>query len=171
MELYEALGLKEERALKVVDSQKNKAKQILSVIPSLRLGNMEFRNIACLAIDLKAMSTACFGIDGFIGANLLSELIWQFDYANKEAIASRDITAFGVDTFDLALAFHEDNKKTPKVNGEVNGRKLSLHLRHGLLRPRVAVQRLRAPHGGYEWRALHHVLWVGRSGDLWGSCQ
>jgi hypothetical protein len=125
MELYEALGLKEERALKVVDSQKNKAKQILSVIPSLRLGNMEFRNIACLAIDLKAMSTACFGIDGFIGANLLSELIWQFDYANKEAIASRDITAFGVDTFDLALAFHEDNKKTPKVNGEVNGRKLS----------------------------------------------
>mgnify|MGYP001287954335 FL=1 len=125
MELYEALGLKEERALRVVDSQKNKAKQILSVIPSLRLGNMEFRNIACLAIDLKAMSTACFGIDGFIGANLLSELIWQFDYANKEAIASRDITAFGVDTFDLALAFHEDNKKTPKVNGEVNGRKLS----------------------------------------------
>jgi predicted aspartyl protease len=125
MELYEALGLKEERALRVVDSQKNKAKQILSVIPSLRLGNMEFRNIACLAIDLKAMSTACFGIDGFIGANLLSELIWKFDYANKEAIASRDITAFGVDTFDLALAFHEDNKKTPKVNGEVNGRKLS----------------------------------------------
>lgn len=125
MELYEALGLKEERALKVVDSQKNKAKQIISVIPSLRLGNMEFRNIACVAIDLKAMSTACFGIDGFIGANLLSELIWQFDYANKEAIASRDITAFGVDTFDLALAFHEDNKKTPKVNGEVNGRKLS----------------------------------------------
>ncbi len=125
MELYEALGLKEERALKVVDSQKNKAKQILSVIPSLRLGNMEFRNIACLAIDLKAMSTACFGIDGFIGANLLSELIWKFDYTNKEAIASRDITAFGVDTFDLALAFHEDNKKTPKVNGEVNGRKLS----------------------------------------------
>ena len=125
MELYEALGLKEERALRVVDSQKNKAKQILSVIPSLRLGNMEFRNIACVAIDLKAMSTACFGIDGFIGANLLSELIWQFDYANKEAIASRDITAFGVDTFDLALAFHEDNKKTPKVNGEVNGRKLS----------------------------------------------
>jgi predicted aspartyl protease len=125
MELYEALGLKEERALRVVDSQKNKAKQIISVIPSLRLGNMEFRNIACVAIDLKAMSTACFGIDGFIGANLLSELIWQFDYANKEAIASRDITAFGVDTFDLALAFHEDNKKTPKVNGEVNGRKLS----------------------------------------------
>jgi predicted aspartyl protease len=125
MELYEALGLKEERALRVVDSQKNKAKQIISVIPSLRLGNMEFRNIACLAIDLKAMSTACFGIDGFIGANLLSELIWQFDYANKEAIASRDITAFGVDTFDLALAFHEDNKKTPKVKGEVNGRKLS----------------------------------------------
>lgn len=125
MELYEALGLKEERVLNVTDSQKNKAKQIISVIPSLRLGNMEFRNIACVAIDLKAMSTACHGIDGFIGANLLSELIWKFDHANSVAIASREITSFGVDTFDMALAFHEDNKKAPMVKGEVNGRKLS----------------------------------------------
>lgn len=64
----------------------NQKKQNLDVVSvkSLKLGNTEFINSTALVYDLNGSDIfKCFGIDGFIGSNLLRNSILQIDVEQK----------------------------------------------------------------------------------------
>ncbi|WP_299274791.1 retropepsin-like aspartic protease [uncultured Psychroserpens sp.] len=64
----------------------NRKKQNLDVVSlkSLKLGAVEFENATALVYDLNRSDIfKCFGIDGFIGSNLLRQSILQIDAKNR----------------------------------------------------------------------------------------
>ena len=79
-------AIKPEVVATIPTNDANRKKQNLDVVSlkSLKLGAVEFENTAALVYDLNGSDIfKCFGIDGFIGSNLLRQSIIQIDAKNK----------------------------------------------------------------------------------------
>ena len=75
---------------KVGDSQGKESSLKLTTINQLEIGGISFENIGTVIADLdQSNEIACLGVDGFIGANLMSQCVWQFDF-DKQIITISD---------------------------------------------------------------------------------
>ncbi|WCO03278.1 retropepsin-like aspartic protease [Psychroserpens ponticola] len=75
-------------------SDANNLKQDLDIVTleSLKLGSVEFQNFSALVFDLNGSDIfKCFGIDGFIGSNLLRHTIIQINAEQKKLILTDNI--------------------------------------------------------------------------------
>ena len=119
-EIFKEQNLKTLHSANVGDSQKKKQTQDFCLLPEIKIGNMTFKNIAAVAMNIDNQELKCFGFDGIVGANLLANLHWQFDYQNKKIMASKNAALFNIDSFDFSLDFTYKSQKTPYVQGKVN---------------------------------------------------
>lgn len=66
------------------DSQGYQKKEMVVVIPEIKIGNLVFENTGALVVDMNnVFQMKCLHVDGIIGANQMANAIWQLDYANK----------------------------------------------------------------------------------------
>jgi predicted aspartyl protease len=84
-ELDEVLNPKIIDTIPIYDASEKSEKLKLVLIEKIELGNLEFVNTATLVQDFGSDNPLkCFGIDGFIGSNMLRNSIIQFDLKNKK---------------------------------------------------------------------------------------
>ncbi|WP_316786891.1 aspartyl protease family protein [Pedobacter frigiditerrae] len=116
-ELMTVLNLKAATKDKTFDSQGNAKEQDFVVIPSMKIGNLNFENIGAVVIDVKNIfEFKCMNYDGIIGANQMAKAIWQIDYKNKMLTATNSLSNLNISTNTQALDFKSKGyQKTPIV--------------------------------------------------------
>ena len=128
--IFHSLNLKSYFEEEVTDTNNGKRKQIFTILPEIKIGNLTFQNIGCVVMDIENPTLKCFGFDGIIGANLLAKMVWQFDYKKNEIRASSEFKYFN-QKYDYVIPFEYNNQKTPKINGIVSNKKLTFSLDTG----------------------------------------
>ena len=89
--LAKELNLAETTEAKVGDSQGKNSRLKFTTINQIEIGGISFENIGTAIADLdQSNEIACLGVDGFIGANLMSQCVWQFDF-DKQIITISDV--------------------------------------------------------------------------------
>ncbi|MGV9004374.1 retropepsin-like aspartic protease [Flavobacterium sp.] len=90
--VFDELNLQQAGTVKTSDA--NNLKQIIKAteIPSMQIGNLVFENQVALVYDLDNHNVlSCFGIDGFIGSNLLRNSVIKISKKDKKIIISNDV--------------------------------------------------------------------------------
>lgn len=99
------------------DSQGNIGHASYTDIPELNIGELTYKNISSLIIDLRKNQVYdCRNIDGLFGANHMSKAIWAIDYEKQEIIVTNDLKNLNLPEPYYAIDFFtEQNFKTPKT--------------------------------------------------------
>jgi len=86
-------------------------------IPEMELGNLNFRNIGTVVVDLNhTFEIKCLQIDGIFGANQMSKAIWEINYATEEITVTNDLSNLDLSDVDHTLSFvARSAQKTPLV--------------------------------------------------------
>lgn len=121
-ELAAELKLKTKVSQNTGDSQGVKEKLDFVVVPEIYLNGICFKETGAAVADLKQSDViACLDIDGIIGANLMKEAIWEFDYERKVITISDKKSSFTIPENGIHLPFTPALSSTPKVTITYNG--------------------------------------------------
>jgi Aspartyl protease len=121
-ELAAELKLKTKVTQTTGDSQGVKEKLDFVVVPEMYLSGICFKETGAAVADLKQSDViACLNIDGIIGANLMKEAIWEFDYERKVITISDKKSSFSITENAIHLPFTPALSSTPKVTITYNG--------------------------------------------------
>lgn len=120
--LASELGAKSQKQIRVRDTHGKTQKLPLVQLDSIDIGGVRFYHTVAIVADLNAqVELACLGIDGLIGANLLSGACLQVDYANRYISIASHLDSLGVDSTELAWPFTTTAQGTPKVDIRAHG--------------------------------------------------
>lgn len=121
-ELAAELNLKPKVHQKTGDSQGRKEELGFVEMPEMLIGGVHFIETAAAVADLKqSREIACLDVDGFVGANLMKEAVWQFDYEKKIITIADSIGAFSIPDNALKLTFTPATSSTPLVDVSFDG--------------------------------------------------
>lgn len=121
-ELAAELKLKTKVSQNTGDSQGVKEKLDFVVVPEIYLNGICFKETGAAVADLKQSDViACLDIDGIIGANLMKEAIWEFDYERKVITISDKKSSFTIPDNAIHLPFSPALSSTPHVTITYNG--------------------------------------------------
>ena len=110
------LGLKAKFNHQVGDSRNRKQKRSFVLLEEVDLGGLKFKQtIAAVADFSKAPEIGCFGVDGFIGANLMRKAYWQIDYQKQTIIITDQYEKLGDLSGGTRMAFDERPQGTPVI--------------------------------------------------------
>lgn len=102
----------------------NEIKQDLDIvtIESLKIGDIVFENYSALVFDLNGSDIfKCFGIDGFIGSNLLSKCIVQIDTKQHILKLTDRVKNFNLDKKQSSKIKLVGNQNSPYIWINING--------------------------------------------------
>jgi predicted aspartyl protease len=112
-------------------SDANNIRQELKVVSveRIKLGSVEFKNFSALVFDLNGNDIfKCFGIDGFIGSNMLRRSIIQIDVRQKTLILTDNIKRLQLDKKQSEKIELLDNQNSPYVWIDVKGKESAKEL-------------------------------------------
>lgn len=115
--IYNELKLKPAVKNNISDSQNKKEKQIFTVLPEMKVGNMTFTDIGSVVMDFQAPEFKCLELEGILGANQMAKALWKINYDEQTAEITNDISNFDMNGFDHVFDFTYQQQKTPKVEG------------------------------------------------------
>lgn len=125
--------IKPQNAVTLTASDANDINQKLDIVTvkSIKLGTLEFKNFSALVYDLNGSEIfKCFGIDGFIGSNMLRHSIIQIDAKKKTLIITDRIKRLNLDKKQSKKIKLINNQSSPyvwiKVSGKDEGKELVL---------------------------------------------
>ncbi len=118
VEIFDALNLKVSYNPHYGDFNNRSQPTKHTVLPSLKINNLEFKNIGAVIIDIDE-TLNCF-YDGIIGANLMAHMTWMFDYQNNKVYASENLSDLKTEDYDFTISFRTQNQKTPVIRGGVS---------------------------------------------------
>lgn len=123
-ELAHTLNLDNKTSHKVGDSQGKDSELGFASIESINIGGINFLNTGAAISDLKkTKEIACLKVDGLLGANLMKNAIWKFDYENKLITITSSIDSLKLDAKAQKLPFSTKITGTPvfdvKLNDEI----------------------------------------------------
>lgn len=121
-ELAAELNLKPKVYQKTGDSQGRKEELGFVEMPEILIGGVHFVETAAAVANLKqSREIACLGVDGFIGANLMKEAVWEFDYQRHVLSLADTISAFTIPANALRIPFYPAASSTPLVDVSYDG--------------------------------------------------
>lgn len=129
--IYNELGLKISFESEVGDSQKSVQKQIFTVLPELSLGNIVFKNISAVVVDLTPPEFKCLQVDGIIGSNQMAILYWKINYLENSMLASKDLQSLINDDTFSKIPFKSNKQKTPFIKSKIENKDISMELDTG----------------------------------------
>lgn len=116
LEIYNDLKLKKKANINISDSQNHKHKQIITIIPEMKMGNAVFKDIAATALDWSDNpALSCLNIHGIIGANQMSKAIWKFNYKEEIVEIVQQLSDFDTTGFNYVIPFVHYAQMTPLV--------------------------------------------------------
>lgn len=122
-DIFEELNLKVNFTNSFRDINNKSKPTRYTVLPSLKLNNLEFKNIGCVVLSVDK-PLKCF-YHGIIGANLMAKMNWKFDYQNNKLFAIKKGEVIESDEFDFLIRFKTNRQKTPIFQGSVYNKNLS----------------------------------------------
>lgn len=130
-EIYEVLQPKQASTLLASDANEISQKIDVVTLKSLNIGTVEFYNFSALVFDLNGSEVfKCFGIDGFIGSNLLRHSIIQIDAKQKVLKLTDRVKQLRLDKKQSQKIKFPDNQFSPYIStdlqGKDNGREMVL---------------------------------------------
>lgn len=121
-ELAAELNLKPNVYQKTGDSQGRKEELGFVEMPEMLIGGVHFIETAAAVADLKlSKEIACLNVDGFVGANLMKEAVWEFDYQRKVITIADTIGAFSIPDNAMRIPFTPAASSTPLVDVTYDG--------------------------------------------------
>ena len=118
--LREELQLKRLKSTHVSDSQNNRSKLEFVRLESLALGGVEVANSTALVTDLSLFH--CLGIDGLLGANVMSHFNWEVDYQKENIrLYQKDGTERPEASYEIAIPFTTKAQGTPDLEIDIPG--------------------------------------------------
>jgi predicted aspartyl protease len=124
-EVYEVI--KPKHISSIVTNDANKIVQSLDIVSleSLKIGEIEFQDFTTLVYDLNGSDIfKCFGIDGFIGSNMLRHSIIQIDSDAKKLVITDDIKQLGLDKKTSEKIKLVGNQSSPYVLIQLKGQEV-----------------------------------------------
>jgi hypothetical protein len=121
-ELAEILKLEHVSHKKYMDSQDNTLELSLAEIGEIKIGGIAFNKNATTIhnFDNSPPTIRCLNISGVIGANLMKQAIWQFDFEKNEIVIS-DSKEYTKNSNTKILKFGTGYSGTPIVKVDING--------------------------------------------------
>ena len=120
-ELKEELQLKKVKSTKVSDSQNNESKLEFVLLESLAFGGVEAGHSTALVTDLSLFH--CLGIDGLLGANVMSHFDWEVDYQKEQArLHPKEGGENPQASYPIAIPFTTKAQGTPDLELDIPGR-------------------------------------------------
>jgi len=117
------LGLKADFNQKVGDSRNRKSKRGFVLLNDVALGGLNFEETIAAVVDFsKAPEIGCFGVDGFIGANLMRKAYWQIDYQKQTLVITDQYKKLGDLSGGTRIAFETKTQGTPLVSLNIANR-------------------------------------------------
>ena len=121
-ELAAELNLKPKVYQKTGDSQGRKEELGFVEMPEMLIGGVHFIETAAAVADLnQSREIACLNVDGFVGANLMKEAVWEFDYQRKVITIADTIGAFTIPDNAFKIPFTPAGSSTPLVDVSFDG--------------------------------------------------
>lgn len=116
-ELFEKLKLKRKLSTKIYDSNNESNSEVMTIIPSMRIGEINYENIGVLVVDLKkSFALKCLVIDGIVGANQMAKSYWKLDYDKKVCVISKNLPLSEVENFEVVKFSPKSGQLTPLVS-------------------------------------------------------
>lgn len=110
-DLFHKLNLKKKSSINANDSQGNSSELILTQIPVIGIGNIQYKNIGAAVMEFEGI-VSCLEIDGIIGNNLMRLVHWKIDNDNRRIIFSDDLQNL------ITEEYKAINFKTPFLTAE-----------------------------------------------------
>ena len=121
-ELAAELQLETKVEQKTGDSQGKKEVLQFAEMPEMLIGGVHFIEMGTAIADLKRSNEiACLDVDGFVGANLMKEAVWQFDYERKVITVSDNRSAFEIPSTAFRIPFTPAASSTPLIDITYDG--------------------------------------------------
>ena len=121
-ELAAELNLKAKVERKTGDSQGKREVLEFTEMPEMLIGGVHFIEMGAAIADLKRSNeVACLNVDGFVGANLMKEAVWEFDYQRKVITVSDSISAFEIPADAYRIPFTPAASSTPLIDISYEG--------------------------------------------------
>lgn len=122
--LYKELQLNPKKNILVYDSQGNKKKEVITIIPKLKIGSVLMKNVSSVVINFNSFGFKCTKIDGIIGSNHLKDLFVKVD--NKERVIEiiNNLSLLDKTGFDKEWDFTENKFKKPILVSTFYGKKM-----------------------------------------------
>jgi len=121
-ELAAELNLEAKVEQKAGDSQGKKEVLQFAEMPEMLIGGVHFIEMGAAIADLKhSNEIACLDVDGFVGANLMKEAVWQFDYERKVITVSNNSSAFEIPADAYRIPFTPATSSTPLIDITYDG--------------------------------------------------
>jgi hypothetical protein len=104
------------RVNKVNTATGGKAKTGNEVVRSMKLGNVEFKNICAKNLNFEYVEKEIPNYGGLIGQSVLSKANWMIDYPNKKiSLTTKDLNTDGFETIPVKKL------RDPKINVVIDG--------------------------------------------------
>ncbi len=120
-ELYNELGLK------AIDSElirgvHGTGQQLeYTSVDNIKIGDVGFLNTIAAVHDLNAVTElACLNVDGIIGANLMRQAIWDFDFKNQNITITNTEASLDIPANYNEVKFFVGYQGTPSIIVDVN---------------------------------------------------
>jgi predicted aspartyl protease len=118
--IFNDLQLKPQMVSTVKDSEGVVSNQNFIIVPSIKLGSLEYKNVGVVVSDLKdAFEIGCKGFDGILSAYQMAISVWKFDYSKKEIQIARSISSFDLKDFKTIDFMLQRPQMTPLVQVNV----------------------------------------------------
>lgn len=124
--VYTELGLEKKHQNTVWDSQKNKEKQIFTVLPEMTVDQVTFKNIGAVVMDFKEIEFRCLNVDGILGANQMAKLFWKINYNENLLEVTKELSKFNLMDYDIVIPFETKEQKTLIVETRILDKKMNL---------------------------------------------
>jgi predicted aspartyl protease len=86
------LEIENQKNISVSDANNKQQEMNLVLVKSIKINDLDFRNSAAIVSDLNNhFLLKCYGIDGFIGSNLLQNSVLKISLTDKKIVITNDI--------------------------------------------------------------------------------
>lgn len=125
-EVGNAIGFTTEFTENFTDSQERSFAIDFGHLKQLRIGELEYANIAAGVTDFTAINAiTCLNIDGIIGSNIMQKSIWQVDYESMELTVTDNISELDIASNASQMKIKTDDKGQAFVDVTIGNEKLS----------------------------------------------
>ena len=115
-EIYDLIKPKFLESLPIIDANEKEENLNVVLLEKLEIGNLIFEQTATLIYDMNSNPLLkCFGVDGFIGSNMLRNSIVQIDKKKKTIFLTDNINNLSVNEKDYNKIELSETQSTPYI--------------------------------------------------------
>ncbi len=129
-EVAKEIGFKATKSKHTRSSNGLSGTSLWGTLKQVRIASLTFSNIPTAVVNFESTKVIkCLGVDGIIGANLMSAGIWQFQYDNNKVVVTNSLQTLDNVVGVSVMRFKKVGaNKSPYISASINRQRSSLVL-------------------------------------------